>query len=129
MDAHPVYRHRSLLLLLLAASVSACSMLPAGRGDAAAVAPGRTGEAPLAYRCTSGTTIQASYPTDSIAFVQYGRRNIAMSIAVSASGARYVGEMLEWWTRGSGPGSEGTLLRHLPDGTSGDVLERCVQAS
>lgn len=51
-----------------------------------------------------------------------------MTIAISASGARYVGGGLEWWTKGSGPGSAGTLFRHVNDGT-GEIVEQCVQAS
>ncbi|MGV8923351.1 MAG: MliC family protein, partial [Thermomonas sp.] len=43
----------------------------------------------------------------------------------SGSGARYVGSDLEWWTKGSGSGSEGTLLRHQADGTSGEIVESC----
>lgn len=50
-----------------------------------------------------------------------------MRIAVSGSGARYVSDGLEWWTKGSGAGAAGTLFRHLADGTSGEIIESCVE--
>lgn len=81
----------------------------------------------LTYQCDSGKTIMAAYPTDSTAVVEYDNRRIQMKIAVSGSGARYVGERLEWWTKGSGEGATGTLFRHLEDGTSGEVIEQCLQ--
>ena len=77
------------------------------------------------YRCASGETIVASYPSTDSATVQYKSRKHAMKIAVSGSGARYVGDGLEWWTKGSGRGSEGTLFRHMADGKSGTVMENC----
>ncbi|MBF7053097.1 MliC family protein [Halomonas sp. KAO] len=78
------------------------------------------------YRCESGTTIAAAYPDSDSATVQYQDERYPMRIAVSASGARYVGGGLEWWTKGSGAGAEGMLVRHQEDGTSGEILERCT---
>lgn len=79
------------------------------------------------YRCESGETIATSYPSTDSATVQYKGSNYNMQIAVSGSGARYVGGELEWWTKGSGPGSEGTLFRHMADGTSGESIELCTE--
>jgi membrane-bound inhibitor of C-type lysozyme len=81
------------------------------------------------YLCKSGKTIMVSYGADSIAVVGYDDRRLQMKIAVSGSGARYVGERLEWWTKGSGEGASGTLFRHLEDGTSGEVIEQCAQVA
>lgn len=78
------------------------------------------------YRCESGQTIAASYPTTDSATVQYKGSSYTMAIAVSASGARYVGGGMEWWTKGSGTGSEGTLFRHMPDNTTGELIETCT---
>jgi membrane-bound inhibitor of C-type lysozyme len=50
----------------------------------------------------------------------------ASILFVSASGARYVGGGLEWWIKGSSPGSEGTLFRYVADGTAGESIEHCV---
>lgn len=85
------------------------------------------GDSSATYHCESGRTVRASYPSDSAAVVEYEGRTLRMTLAVSASGARYVGEGLEWWTKGSGPGSSGTLFRHLSDGTSGETVELCEQ--
>lgn len=78
------------------------------------------------YRCESGETIVATYPSSDSATVHYKGSNYRMKIAVSASGSRYVSGELEWWTKGVGPGSEGTLFHHMADGTSGESLERCT---
>ena len=79
------------------------------------------------YQCESGQTIAAAYPSSDLATVQYKGSSHRMQIAVSGSGARYTGGNLEWWTKGSGAGSEGTLFRHNADDTSGEILERCKQ--
>ena len=81
----------------------------------------------LNYRCESGETIAATYPSTEVATVNYKGSHYKMQIAVSGSGARYVGSELEWWTKGSGPESEGTLFRHRADGTSGEIVESCKQ--
>jgi membrane-bound inhibitor of C-type lysozyme len=78
------------------------------------------------YRCDSGETIAATYTsTDSTRVCDTRVIVTTCYIAVSVSGARYAGDDLEWWTKGSGPGSEGTLFRHEADGTSGDIIVRC----
>ncbi len=82
----------------------------------------------MTYQCESGRTVTASYPTTESAVVDYEGRTIQMNVAVSGSGARYVGDDMEWWTSGSGAGSEGTLFRHNTDGTSGDLVETCEQS-
>lgn len=91
----------------------------------------QSGDANLSfkYQCKSGQTIKVSYPTDSTAVVDYDERRFQMKIAVSGSGARYVGNGLEWWTKGTGKGASGVLLRHLKDGTSGKTIEHCTQVA
>ena len=79
------------------------------------------------YRCESGEAIAVTYVSTDSAKVEYKGRSYNMQIAVSASGARYVGSELEWWTKGSGPDSEGTLFRHMADGTSGEIIEQCAE--
>jgi membrane-bound inhibitor of C-type lysozyme len=79
------------------------------------------------YRCESGEAIAATYPSTDSATVQYKGGNYNMHIAVSGSGARYVGGELEWWTKGAGPGSEGALFHHMADGTSGERIELCTE--
>jgi len=104
--------------------VSACASPPQDRAGAQTQVTAAS--AVHNYRCESGETIAATYPTTDSATVRYQGSSYNMEIAVSASGARYVGGGLEWWTKGSGPGSEGTLFRHLADGSSGEIIERCT---
>jgi membrane-bound inhibitor of C-type lysozyme len=86
-------------------------------------------DASIAYQCESGQTIDATYHSYTTAVVRYEGRACEMVVAISGSGARYVGGGLEWWTKGMGPGSSGTLFRHEGDGTAGEIIERCVQAT
>lgn len=78
------------------------------------------------YVCGDGVTILASYPDVNSAIVQYKGTTYDLHIAKSASGSRYVGSGIEWWTKGSGIDSHGTLLQHNEDGTSGNPLELCT---
>jgi len=80
------------------------------------------------YRCESGEAVSATYPSTDSATVQYKGSRYNMRIAVSGSGARYVGGGLEWWTKSSGTGSAGILLRHMADGTSGESIELCTES-
>ena len=86
-------------------------------------------DVPISYRCNSGRIVKATYHSGTKAVVEYEGSVREMIIAISGSGARYAGGGLEWWTKGMGPGSEGMLLHHRNDGTPGDIIERCVQAS
>lgn len=85
-------------------------------------------DAPIVYRCNSGRIVKASYHSGTTAVVEYERRVREMVIVMSGSGARYAGGGLEWWTKGTGAGSAGTLFHHRNDGTTGDIIETCVQA-
>lgn len=60
------------------------------------------------YRCADSSIVEASYPTTDTATIRYEGRSVDMTTAVSASGARYVGDGWEWWTKGM---TEGTLSR------------------
>ena len=104
--------------------VSACASSPSIDKDQQAPIAASASNA-LNYRCDSGETIAATYASTDAATVSYKGSVHKMKIAVSGSGARYVGSDLEWWTKGSGSGSEGTLLRHQADGTSGPIVESC----
>ena len=126
--------NRHLLAALSAlALTSACSLPapgPARAGSMPAVAVAADeGMLPLScsaqvvhHECEGGAHIDATYPTADTACIRYLGVVHPMRIAISASGARYVGDALEWWTKGR----EGTLSRLLEDGTSGEIIERCV---
>ncbi len=66
------------------------------------------------YQCTDGSIIEAWYPTTDTARIVYQGRSIEMTSAVSASGARYVGDGWQWWTKGMTEG----MLSPLAEGES-----------
>ncbi len=94
--------------------------------DAQTAAPSPATPVTYHYVCDSGETIEAAYPTTDSARVDYQNTTYNMQVAVSGSGARYVGGGLEWRTKGSGSGSQGTLFQHNADDTSGKRLESCT---
>lgn len=77
------------------------------------------------YQCESGEKVSVSYPNTELAHVHYQGNSHTMHIAVSGSGSRYVGDGLEWWTKGSGA----SIFRHEADGSSGESLESCTQTN
>lgn len=108
-------RHERLAPAILAMILSGCAGAPK-----IPVQP-----AVATYECESGALIQASYLDTDHARIAYQGRTRTLTIAVSASGARYVGEGVEWWTKGSGPGSSGSLFAYQSDGASGELIETC----
>lgn len=118
----------AFLTLASALLVSACASTPQEKADAQAPEATASTSTVHTYRCESGETIVATYPSTDSARVEYKDRRYDMQIAVSASGARYEGDVLEWWTKGSGPESEGTLFRHLADDTTGESIELCTES-
>lgn len=108
--------------------ISACASSPQEPEGAQASAAVPSTSSMHNYRCESGEAIAANYTSTDSATIQYKGSTYRMQIAVSGSGARYVGGGLEWWTKGSGAGSEGTLFRHNVDGTSGDSVEICTES-
>lgn len=112
------FRITSIAALGLAAA--ACGQpadeAPAAAERAGSTLPSITGEpttAPVtvAYVCEDGATLSATYSGEE-ASVEYGGETYAMTTQMSASGARYVGDGLQWWTRGDG---EGTVTP-MPEG-------------
>ena len=110
--------------LAVAAALAGCAHAPPATEPAAG---GTVVSGPVTYRCESGRTLQASY-TSNTAEVRYEGKTLRMTVAMSASGARYVGDGMEWWTKGTGPGSTGTLSLQEPGGTTGEALEKCIQS-
>jgi membrane-bound inhibitor of C-type lysozyme len=115
---------RFFLLVIPVVSTACTYLLPANT-------PASEGKAdidtPTIYRCNSGRIVKSSYHSGTTAVVRYEGRTRTMTIAISGSGARYVGSGLEWWTKGMGPGSSGTLFHHERDSTTGDIVESCIQ--
>ena len=108
--------------------VSACASSPRDKAGAPTPVVSSATASVHHYRCESGETIAATYPSTNSATVQYKGHSYTMQIAISGSGARYVGGGLEWWTKGSGAGAEGTVFHHMADGTSGESIESCTES-
>ncbi|MEO8778865.1 MAG: MliC family protein [Rhodanobacter sp.] len=54
----------------------------------------------LTYACADGRTVQAVYPDTDNAVLRFDGQTHQLHIAVSADGARYVGQDWQWWTTG-----------------------------
>lgn len=109
------------LTIVSAMLLAGCAHLPQGQAS-------HTIKSKLhAYQCESGESISVAYPSTDLAAVQYKGKIYSMTLAVSASGSRYVGQGLEWWSKGMDKGSEGSLFEHLADETTGDHVESCVK--
>jgi membrane-bound inhibitor of C-type lysozyme len=106
--------------------VSACAPQQKKDIDAQASAAPAATSAPTTYRCDSGMRIIATYPNTESATIQYNDSTYDLRIAISADGARYVGHGLEWWTKGSGAGSQGTLSELKDGDTGGKRLQSCT---
>lgn len=66
------------------------------------------------YRCTDGQVVRVVYSDPETLTLHYAGKAIAMKSAVSASGARYVGDSWQWWTKGL---QQGTLAPLKPGET------------
>lgn len=85
-------RHAGFLAALLL--TAACQQ------DQAPEPPAPTAAAKYIYDCADGTTVTAWYPTTDTARLRLRDQTIEMKIAISASGARYVSDRWQWWTKG-----------------------------
>ena len=119
-------RHLTVCAAIGALALAACSpdREPAQPDPAATPAAAPAPE--VGYACESGKTVTARYAADQTAQVTYEGQTYAMRVAQSASGARYVGSDLEWWTATRGDTENATLSRLGPNDDVGvAVLERC----
>ncbi|MGI9169030.1 MAG: MliC family protein [Caulobacteraceae bacterium] len=76
---------------------SARSAEPAGPGTA------------IVYTCANGETVRALYLDDRTALIDYRGFTHTLKAAMSADGVRYVGDGLQWWTKGMTHGSIATV--------------------
>lgn len=84
-----------LAALPAALALAACSNAAAPVADTEPPASAWT-----IYVCEDGRIVQAVYPDSRTARVRMPDGERLLKIAVSGSGARYVGEDLQWWTKG-----------------------------
>lgn len=109
-------------------AVSACErsdpeQAPAPVQPAQPSAPAAPG---VSYACESGATVEARYPDSATAQLSYKGQTYALRSAQAASGARYVGSGVEWWTATRDGQESATLSRLGPnDEVGATVMERC----
>ena len=122
--------HRLTAFVAIAALTGAAACSQSGPEQPTAPVepqPAQTSTAPsVGYACESGATLQVQYADSDSAQLTYQNQTYALRSIQSASGARYVGAGMEWWTATRDGQESGTLSRLGPDGTTGvAVLERC----
>lgn len=109
---------------------SGLAMLASCGPDAAApadpVGPPPAAPVPVSYTCQSGQNIAVEYPAAAAARLIYKGETHVLQSLPAASGARYAGTALEWWTAVRN-GEETAVLRRVPANaeSEGAVLERC----
>ena len=119
-----------LAVSFLALSAAACSREEAPVEAVDDVPVAEQPEAPpapeVSYACESGRSLSVRYVDSASAEVTYEGQTYTLNIARSASGARYAGQELEWWTAARGDQETATLSRLGPNEEVGStVLERC----
>jgi membrane-bound inhibitor of C-type lysozyme len=113
------------LMTCLGLTAAACSQ-EAPPTTAPVEAPVAPLAAAVGYACESGKVVTETYPDTETARVSYDRPEYVLASPVSASGARYAGQGLEWWTASRDGQESGTLSRLAPnDTTGGTIIERC----
>lgn len=113
-----------------AASASPTTGGPVGgtpEPDSEPAAHAQADNAATQYSCNNGDTITVRYPSAGHAVIHFHGQDRPMHIAISASGARYVGKNYEWWTRGNGHNAKATLFVHTDNGSTGRVVTICRQ--
>jgi Predicted periplasmic protein len=104
---------RAILIPAVALALGACQ--PGGGAGAPADSAAASGTVNpdsqvTLYTCEDGQQVEAGYPNAGAAMVTVKGRPYPLKQAISASGARYVGYGIQWWTKGS----EATLAELKP---------------
>lgn len=118
-------RSAVVLMSCLGLSMAACSQEAPTAPAAPIEAPVSQPAAAVGYACETGKTIAVTYPDTETARLSYDGRDYVLTSAVSASGARYAGQGLEWWTASRNGQETATLSRSGPNDQAGGVIERC----
>lgn len=106
--------------------VAGCSQEKPAEPASPIEAPAVQDAAAVGYACESGKTVVVAYPDAQTARVSYEGKDYALTSVISASGARYAGQGLEWWTASRGETESGTLSRMgQGDQAGGVIIERC----
>lgn len=106
--------------------VAGCSQEKPAEPTSPIEPPATQDAAAVGYACESGKTVVVAYPDAQTARVSYEGKDYVLISVVSASGARYAGQGLEWWTASRGETESGTLSRMgQGDQAGGVIIERC----
>lgn len=129
MSRRPQFAYAALSSL--AVVLAACSPPAEEAAPVPTPTPAPTAPAPLdavAYACESGRTVSVRYPDADTATLAYEGRTLTLKRTPAASGARYAGEGLEWWTAVRDGQETAALRRAGPNDQVGAVvLERCAR--
>lgn len=102
----------------------------AGCEKPAATTPPSEGQAvEVSYGCNGGKVLTATYPDARTAVVTFGGQTVTMTLADSASGARYTGSGRQWWLK-TYPDREEGVLSPSPTGAAagGPPIATCRRA-
>jgi membrane-bound inhibitor of C-type lysozyme len=88
-----------------------------------AASPAAPSSPPVVYACPGGESVTARYPDAATAVIEYKGATHKLKTAPSADGARYIGDGLQWWTKGMTMG----MISTLPPGK--DYAEPGVQCT
>lgn len=110
---------KRLFLLLAALPLVACTTTSNELNQNLEPLPAKA----ISYQCDSGNRIIVTYPANETAEVKYMGDMYPMTIAISASGARYVGDGLVWWTKGN----EGSMYKAIDNTETGELIENCTE--
>ena len=117
---------------ILALALSGCTQEAESPPTPMAEAPAQTAPSapPVSYACESGQPVTVAYPDTATAQLAYKGQTYVLRTVQAASGARYVGSGIEWWTA-TRDGVESAILSRLgPNEEVGAaVLERCSRPS
>ncbi|MDQ2859139.1 MAG: MliC family protein [Pseudomonadota bacterium] len=103
-------------LAAAALALAGCvALAPAARSAPAAPA--------IVYACPDGQSVRAIYPDTRTAVIEYRGATHMLKIVASADGARYLGEGLQWWTKGM---THGTIAALAPGETYAPPGEDCI---
>lgn len=106
------------LLVILALFLAACTLLTPKQ------TPADTLSNRIRYICNSGRPIDVTYQKDRI-LLRYKEKNHLLGVAISVGSARYAGDGLIWWNKGT----ENRLYKLLGKEGTGELLENCREIS
>lgn len=113
---------RRSAVLTLCGLLAACQPAAPEPDD---TAPAQLDAPALAWTCLDGEVIETRLAGDGPLQLTRGGRQVVLRPAEAVSGARWIGEQVEWWVLAQDGRERATLRRLGPDGVGDQVLTRC----